>query len=190
MAVRNSSLENEIKLRIRGAEDGRALLARAGFHPATPRLLETNVIFDTPDGRLRGAGTLLRVRECGGRALVTYKGVAEPGPHKTREEIEFVPDSAPACSLVLTRLGFVPAFRYEKYRTEYRTDAGEGIAMLDETPIGDFLELEGNAAWIDRIAAALGFAPREYITASYARLYREYRDTHPATAEDMVFPAP
>ena len=34
-----------------------------------------------------------------------------------------------------------------------------GIAMLDETPVGTYIELEGSEAWIDRTARRMGLAP-------------------------------
>ena len=43
--------------------------------------------------------------------------------------------------------------------------------MVDETPIGDFLEIEGDADGIHRAAAALGFAPADYVTDSYVTLF-------------------
>jgi hypothetical protein len=35
--------------------------------------------------------------------------------------------------------------------------------MLDETPAGVFLELEGPSRWIDRTARRLGFAESDYL---------------------------
>ena len=58
-------------------------------------------------------------------------------------------------------------FRYEKYRTEFRQPRRAGVAMLDETPVGVYLELEGTPHWIDRTARRLGFQESDYITASY-----------------------
>ena len=45
--------------------------------------------------------------------------------------------------------------------------------MIDETPIGTFLEIEGDAAGITAAAEALGFAPADYLTGSYAALFAE-----------------
>ncbi len=55
---------------------------------------------------------------------------------------------------ILRALGFSPTFRYEKYRAEWSD--GTGHAVIDETPIGNFGELEGPARWIDRTAQAAG----------------------------------
>jgi adenylate cyclase class 2 len=59
--------------------------------------------------------------------------------------------------------------------------------MLDQTPIGDFLELEGAAQWIDRTARTLGFSPADYITVSYGRLYLEYCEAKGVDPRNMVF---
>jgi len=53
-------------------------------------------------------------------------------------------------------------FRYEKYRTTFRLPDSNAWANgllieLDETPIGNLVELEGPAAAIDRAAEELGF---------------------------------
>jgi len=49
-----------------------------------------------------------------------------------------------------------------------RVDRREGHCVVDETPIGNYAELEGSAEWIDRAAARLGIARAQYITLSYA----------------------
>lgn len=177
--------EVEIKLRIADAGTGHRLLTGAGFRVARPRVFEANTVFDTADARLRAAATLLRVREVDGRGLLTYKGCPTPGRHKDREELEIEFAAPGVMAAILDRLGFAPAFRYEKYRTEY-TD-GAGNATLDETPIGCFLELEGAPEWIDRTAGALGFEEEAYITASYGRLWQEHRAAHGLPPGDMVF---
>ena len=71
------------------------------------------------------------------------------------------------------RIGFRPGFRYEKFRTSFRNiPSAAGLHLdLDETPVGDFLEIEGAPREIDRIARALGFSPRDYIRSTYWDLY-------------------
>jgi adenylate cyclase class 2 len=79
----------------------------------------------------------------------------------------------------------VPAFRYEKWRAEW-TD-GEGHCVVDETPIGDYAELEGSPDWIDRAAARLGIDPAHYITLSYGRLFDLWRDQRHSAAQNLTF---
>jgi adenylate cyclase class 2 len=81
----------------------------------------------------------------------------------------------------------VAAFRYEKWRTEWQD--GEGHCVVDETPIGNYAELEGSAEWIDRAAARLGISHSEYITLSYGRLFDLWREQHHSFAQDLTFAA-
>ncbi len=119
--------------------------------------------------------------------MITYKGPTRPGPHKSREEIEFDVSDAAALTKVLDRLGYTPSFRYEKYRTKFAAPGEPGIVSIDETPIGVYLELEGPPEWIDASAARLGFSASEYLTSSYAFLYAEYRRSSPGAPCDMTF---
>ena len=84
-------------------------------------------------------------------------------------------------------LGLVAAFRYEKWRTEWAD--GEGHCVVDETPIGDFAELEGEPDWIDRTARRLGIRQGEYITLSYGRLFDQWREERGSPAQDLTFAA-
>ena len=72
-------------------------------------------------------------------------------------------------------------------RTEYRQPGHLGIATLDETPVGVYLELEGTPNWIDRAARKLGFAEEDYITASYARLWLDWCECRGVKPADMLF---
>ncbi len=163
--------EVEIKLRAESAEEALKRLDSAGFRLVSPRVHETNAVYDTPEQRLRRSGMLLRLRTAGDRSLLTFKGRAETGKHKSRPETETPVGDAAAMAALLEHLGFEVAFRYEKYRSEFEPPEGEGRAMLDETPAGVFIELEGPPDWIDRAAHRLGFRETDYLTASYAQLH-------------------
>jgi adenylate cyclase class 2 len=167
-------VEIEIKLAVGSAAKGRALLRKHGFVVSMPRVFEQNLVLDDQQGSLRKRGLLLRVRGAGKTATCTFKGPEMPGRLKRREETEFEVSELAPCLAVFEALGYREAFRYEKYRTEFRRDGEHGIATLDETPIGVYVELEGPARWIDRTAKALGFSRDGYITVSYARLYFDW----------------
>ncbi len=186
------AVETEIKLRLtQGSEQARALLEQQGFRATGLRQLETDQTFDLPAGELRLSGRLLRLRSTGGRWTVTYKGPADASSkHKSREEIETEVSDGSAFTQILERLGYQPAFAYEKFRTTFKAAGEQGIVTLDETPIGDFLELEGSGYWIDETAVRLGFGPADYITSSYAALYDEYRRTHGTVPQNMQFHSP
>ena len=71
---------------------------------------------------------------------------------------------------ILKELGLIPTFRYEKYRTTYRIKKCK--ICLDETAIGNFLELEGEQSHIVRIASSLGFKKKEFIKLDYIQLLK------------------
>ncbi len=122
-----------------------------------------------------------------GHQMFTYKGPSQSGKYKKREEIEFaLPDRAPI-AIILEHMGYHPVFRYEKYRTEFTKPPGIGHVLVDETPIGNFLELEGPPRWIDRTARLLGFSYKDYITRSYGFLYLAYCRERRIRPKDMVF---
>ena len=182
-----SNLETEIKLRLEDPAASRRALAKLGFSITTRRVLEINTVFDTPANLLRRERKLLRLRQAGSRRTITFNGPPAASRYKSREEIESGFSDEKAMRLILARLGYAPVFRYEKYRTEYTHLGKAGSVMLDETPIGDFLELEGSPRWIERTSRELGRSPAEFITASYGTLYLEYCQASGAKPRDMVF---
>ena len=186
------AVETEIKLRLmQGPGRARALLHEHGFQATTARQLQTDQLFDLAAGGLRKSGRVLRLRSTGGQWTVTYKGPADASTmHKSREEIEAHVSDGSAFAQILERLGYQRSFSYEKYRTTFKSPGEDGIVTLDETPIGDFLELEGPGYWIDQTAVKLGFGPADYVTSSYATLYEEHRRKHETVPRDMKFHCP
>jgi adenylate cyclase, class 2 len=167
-------LENEIKLAVPDAEEMRSRLRAQGFRIAKPRVFEQNIVLDDPSGSLRARNLLLRVRTAGKIITCTFKGKEISGLHKRREEREFRVDDLAECLALFQGIGYAPSLRYEKYRTEFARPEDPGVAMLDETPIGTYMELEGPARWIDRTARELGFSRGDYIPASYSRLFANW----------------
>jgi len=184
-------VETEIKFRTADPNAFCRKLEQAGFHLQTPRSFESNVLYDTPDRAKRARTEILRLRDYAGRCLLTHKRLPDAGPgedrHKHRIETETLVSDGAALAQVFASLGLTPAFRYEKWRSEW--EDGEGHCVVDETPIGDFAELEGPAEWIDRTAARLGIDPPQYITLSYGRLFEQWRGQHGSAAQDLTFAA-
>jgi adenylate cyclase class 2 len=183
-------METEIKLRIPNPTAAEHQLLDHGFEILHPRIFERNLIFDTPDLTLRNSGRLLRLRDAGGTVTLTFKGPAEPGKHKSREEREVHPDNFDDMKIILERLGYQVTFEYDKHRTEFHRPGAPGIATIDETPVGTFMELEGDAAWIDRTAKELGFRESDYILASYATLYTTAAKSEPTATAPASQPEP
>jgi len=61
--------------------------------------------------------------------------------------------------------------------------------VVDETPIGNFAEIEGPPDWIDKIARDLGVTPADYITETYAALFFAWKRESQSPAHEMTFQA-
>jgi adenylate cyclase, class 2 len=182
-------VETEIKFRVEDLAGLTSRLEAAGFHVETPRSFESNVLYDSPNREMRGRTEIVRIRNYAGRCLLTHKRLPDNGPgedtHKHRVETETLVSDGDALAAVFLSIGLVAAFRYEKWRTEW--EDGEGHCVVDETPIGDFAELEGSAEWIDQTAQTLGVAQDQYITISYGRLFEQWKEEHGSSAQDLTF---
>lgn len=182
-----SPKEVEIKFAL---DDLRAIerkLRALGFRRETARTHEMNTLYDLPGAVLRQRGELLRLRKYGGGWTLTHKGPGRAGRHKSRVETETAVENGERMHGILAALGFAPSFRYEKFRIEWSD--GTGHVVLDETPIGNYGEIEGPPRWIDRTARALGITPSQYITDSYAQLFADWKTRTGSPAEEMTFRA-
>jgi adenylate cyclase class 2 len=186
-ASASSPIETEVKIRIEDVAAVCQKIEQSGFEISQPREFEANTLYDTAAKHLLGQQMLLRLRTSGSKQVLTWKGPALAGPHKSRPEIETSVGSVESLAGILKHLGYEPAFRYEKYRREYRRKAEAGVITVDETPIGAFLELEGPAEWIDEAAKTLGFLRTDYVLDSYARLYLKDCERRGVAPGFMVF---
>ena len=182
-------IETEIKIRMVQEEaEFHAFLADHGYLPAAPRQLESDTVYDRPDGELRTSARLLRLRREGDRFTLTYKGPpAQSTAHKSREEIETLVTDGTALDQILHKLGYEIVFRYEKYRTKFHHRDFSGLITFDETPIGNYIELEGSAEWIDQTAVELGYSAKDYIALSYRDLYLRHCQNTGTVPSFMTF---
>ncbi len=179
--------EVEIKFLVDDVRALRARLREAGFRLITRRTHELNAVYDLPGHPLRRRGELLRLRNYGGHWKLTHKAKGVSAHHKSRVETETSVADGRQMHLILRSLGFLPTFRYEKFRSEW-TD-GKGHVVVDETPIGNVAEIEGPARWIDETAARLGIPRSAYVTSTYAELFHAWKRKTGSDAEDMTFAA-
>lgn len=181
-------LEVEVKLPVSDISSARDRIEKAGATLVQSREMEDNRVYDFPDRALQRRGEMLRIRILERAAILTFKGPGriEAGK-KVREEIESVlpPAESAAVTTILGRLGLRQGFRYQKYRTAW--DLHGVHTTLDETPIGVFIELEGDSRAIDAVANLLGYTPADYIASSYRDLYLSCRDAAPEPADEMIF---
>ena len=189
--MQNAEIELKVPISDPAAFESR--LREHGFHIDTPRTFEHNTLYDTPARDLRSRIEILRIRRYGNLCTVTHKRTTtqqnptESARYKVRIETETTVADGEALATIFQHLGYIPAFTYEKYRTEYCQPGGGGIATIDETPVGVYLELEGRPAWIDRTARTLGFAKTDYILDSYGKLYLRWAESRGIEPRNMVF---
>ncbi len=188
---RGQSIETEIKIELADLPKVRDRLIQLGFQIRTPRAFEDNWIFDFPDRSLAQRRQLLRVRAFDGRAWITLKTPSRRSTHfKVRQELETELGDAQVGQRLLRSLGFQPSFRYQKFRTvfERKNSSRRKLTVtFDETPIGNFLEIESSGQEIRSLAAQLGYKPSDFIQDSYWQLYQKRRPRSSRAFHD--FPA-
>jgi len=182
----SSRREVEVKLPCDSPAGARRKLDGLGARLVRDRTFEDNILFERETDPLKPARKLLRLRREGGRALLTFKAPVEGDhAHKVRIEDESDVVDPQAVERILAGLGLRPHYRYQKYRTLFEL---EGLEIcLDETPLGCFIELEGEPGAIDRVAAALGYGPDRYVLESYVELHEQWAAERGLPMGDLVF---
>jgi adenylate cyclase class 2 len=181
------SVEREMKVPVAALDPLRAALAELGARRVEPATFEDNLVLDDAAGTLASAARLLRLRRWGTVVTLTYKGPATfANGVKHRQELETTVADLEATLAILATLGFSPVRRYQKRREVWQADTVQ--VALDETPIGYFVELEGDEAALRALAARLGLDPARAARGTYLDLWNEWRAHHPEAGPDMVFP--
>jgi adenylate cyclase, class 2 len=177
--------EVEVKFRVTDLRGLARKLRAAGFRLVTRRTHEMNTLYDLSGEVLRMRKEILRLRKYGSEWTLTHKSGGKKGRHSSRVELETAVTDGKKMDAILRGLGYTPTFRYEKFRAEW-TDK-EGQVVVDETPIGNFCEIEGPSRWIDATAKKLGVAPADYITKNYATLFSDWKQETRSAANEMTF---
>lgn len=174
-------LEIEVKIRVSpgtpGIKNIREKILANHFLVLHERTFEKNIVLDTPDEKLKNSKCVLRLREKEGKNTVTFKQPVEKSlsqthtEYKIKQETEVDVSNFEKMEYIFKGLGYNVFFIYEKYREEFQKD--DVNVMVDETPMGNFIEIEGTKEAIDRTACELGFAKSDYIIDSYLTLYRK-----------------
>ena len=178
--------EIEVKFLIKDYERLINKIKNLGLVCARPRTHELNLRYDTPDQGLVSASQVLRLRK-DDLARLTFKG---PGKLQedvlTRKEIEVVVSDFEATHRLLEALGYQVVLIYEKYRANYLIDTL--ILSLDETPLGVFVELEGESpAQVKSAAKLLGLDWEQRINLSYSALLGLYNRNTANSFQDLSF---
>lgn len=184
--------EIEVKLRFESVDP--LIAAGISLEMETPRHFEDNWLLDSDQKQLGQKLAVLRIRQSGKTGSMTYK--EKPAPNaadsqfKKRIEIETALDDPASALTIFERLGFNAWFRYQKYRTVYRANlpnANSLHVMFDETPIGNFIELEGEENAIVEAVNLLGVSREAYVLESYIALQAAECARQGKPFTDMIF---
>ena len=183
------SIETEVKIKVHNLQKFSEQLKLLGFKIKINRSFEDNWIFDSPNLHLSQRRWLLRIRTFNNRAWITLKTPSQnSNQFKVREELETEIGEPSVGKEILHRFGMKPSFRYQKFRTVFQHldySENELVVTLDETPIGNFVEIEGSSKNICSLATQLGYRTSAFIVKSYMKLYRESFPS--SSSSSMIF---
>lgn len=138
---------------------------------------EDNLVLDTPGRTLRRDCILLRLRHAGVSTLTLKMNPSirlnDSANVKEMEELETIVADKTAMQAILERLGFVAAFRYEKFRETWQWR--NCTICLDILPFMEAVELEGGLADIEQTAIHLELDGLEASTLTYHQLHQAHR---------------
>ena len=182
-------LEIEVKLEIDDIDDMRQIILKNGFKSVSPYTFEHNTIYDTADRQMKKKGCLIRLRKKSIKnreencILTVKRPPSVPVPssqYKSREEIESKISNPEAITALLHEMQLDVFFIYEKYREVFKGIDLPIIITLDNTPIGNYIEIESSPELIDQTAIKLGFSKDHYLTDTYYDLFFK----HPKSKEN------
>lgn len=158
-------------------------LEAAGGQVLMPRTHEYNLRFDTPDGQLSSRRIVLRLRRSDDVRLTVKTPAQETGArvsNRREAELRLQSDDFETARALLKMLGYTVSWIYEKYRRIYRL--ANALVTADETPLGDFIEIEAPAAdSVLQLAQHLGLHPSAASPLSYQALFkRAVANLHPS----------
>jgi len=168
-------IEIEVKIKVKDLNPYREKILNLGANLVKERFYEENILYDFPSQSLFKKSHALRVRKIGKKSFLTFKGAPQKSrKFKIREEYETGIKDQKQLRKILKSLGLIPFFEYKKYRAVFKK--GKLKICLDETPVGDFIEMEGERSDIVRFAQALGFSKDQYVKLDYIELIKGERE--------------
>jgi adenylate cyclase class 2 len=150
----------------------------------TADYFEDNIIFDDEERTLLKEEKLLRLRKCD-KITLTFKAPVEKSRFKVMEEFEVEVSNFEITEQIILSLGYRKVFRYQKNREIYSLQYG--LVLLDKTPIGKFIEIEGSRDNIEKIVKFLSLNLNDGTSKNYMELYEEHCKKNNLEPSDMLF---
>jgi adenylate cyclase class 2 len=180
-----ANTETEVKIKVSDLDAIAQQLESLGAVRTHDRTYEKNVRYEDANQSLTPADRVLRLRQ-DDQVRLTYKEPTEStGRFKTRTEIEVTVGDFDTTELLLQKLGYHPAWVYEKYRTTFTL--GNCEIVLDEMPYGALIEIEGDTVCIESALTRLGLHDAPPIHASYSDLFFAIKAKLGLSFRDLTF---
>lgn len=158
--------EIEQKYKIRNPAPVRRQLKKMGARLVVSGA-EKNELWDFGN-LLKKKNSVLRLREAGGKATLTFKGPRLKSKYKKRIETE-TSVNAQAMRLILKTLGYKIRVCYDKKREGY--DLKNAHVTLDQLKgFGWFVEIEAEPEKIETLARKFGFTAKDREERSYLEM--------------------
>lgn len=163
--------EIEVKVPVKDFKEVKKLLKNLKAKKKCKETLEKNILFENKYIKIKDKDWVFRLRSFGEKNLLTLKTKAKGKKgFKVREEINLYFDDFEKMKKILEKLGFFEAFYYEKYRESYDLSGLE--ISLDRTPVGNYVELEGEYRKILSFLDKMGVKIEQTLSLSYYQLFR------------------
>ncbi len=150
------------------------------------KFFETNICFENMEKTFKRQDILLRLRK-DNKARLTFKSPPDDldKDFKIYRELEVEVDDFETCQSILKNLGFHPEQTYEKWRETFTLDNTK--LLIDTTPCGVFLEIEGQKPIIPAMANRLKLRWAERILLNYLEIFELIRCEENLNFGDMTF---
>jgi adenylate cyclase class 2 len=176
-------IETEVKIKVEDLHDiKRRIKQKGGTYESS--FFEDNIVFDDPQGTLHEKEYLLRLRKSD-HVTVTVKTPMQKGRYKVMQEYEIQVSDFDQALSILNILGYQKVFRYQKMREIFSFQRTK--VFLDDTPIGNYIEIEGEGGDIEQTAKLLGLDFEKKITKNYIEVYHDYCRENGLEPGDMIY---
>jgi len=167
--------EIEVKIKIDDLAEIKKRIVALKAELDRARHREENTLYDFASKDLYKKHHALRIRRVNRKTFLTFKGATQKSrKFKIREEYETEVRNEKQLLKILKSLGLQPVFSYSKYRTVFRKKRLK--ICLDETSVGNYLELEGQQNEIVRFAEELDLSKKDFIKKDYIQLIKEQKN--------------
>ena len=181
--------EIEVKFKLENVDTVREKLKSLGGIPDEKIEQKTFSLFDR-FRFLSRKGIFIRTRKDGDKSTFTIKtrNLELQSQYAERNEFNVSVEDAEAVAEMLKLIGLEDLRILQKYREQWH-ELGEDVdVVIDYTPIGEFIEIEGEKKSIDEFIDAVGLGDLPRITQAYWDVYRDScKDLGVDEKNDLVF---